>query len=367
MRYIISGGGTGGHVFPAIAIADGLKRIHADAEILFVGAKGKMEMIKVPASGYEIKGLWISGFQRKKIIANLLLPLKVMSSVWNAWKIIRHFKPDVAIGVGGYASAPTLYAAAKIGVPSIIQEQNSLAGKTNIFLSRFVERICVAYKHMERFFPPHKIVLTGNPVRKSLSQTEISKEAAKKQLGFISDIPLVLIVGGSLGARSINEAMKSNAAAISEKSNVNWFWQTGKLYYEDCNRSETASLSNVKVAAFIDDMAIAYAAADVVLCRAGALTITELCTLGKPSILVPSPNVAEDHQTKNAMALVQEQAALMIPDAQIKEHLTTAATNLIEDKDKRELFSTNAKALVPEDALGLILSEIINLQKRQAA
>ncbi|MFK7810368.1 MAG: undecaprenyldiphospho-muramoylpentapeptide beta-N-acetylglucosaminyltransferase, partial [Saprospiraceae bacterium] len=348
-KIIISGGGTGGHVFPAIAIADALKEKDPTIEIRFVGAKGKLEMEKVPAAGYPIDGLWISGIQRRLTLKNLMFPFKLISSMWKAQRIISGFKPDVAVGVGGYASYPTLAVAARKGIPTLIQEQNSYAGVTNKMLQNKVPVVCVAYDNMKRFFPTSKIIWTGNPVRKDITDLSGKREEALAHFGFKPNRKTIVIMGGSLGARTLNESLRANAALLSKNKNVQVLWQAGKLYIEEFEKSETAQLENVKVQAFIKRMDLAYAMADVVIGRAGALTISELCLVAKPAILVPSPNVAEDHQTKNAMALVEKEAAILVKDKEA-EGMIEVAIELLENKERKTALAENIKKLAKPNA-----------------
>jgi len=335
LRVVLRGGGTGGHIFPALAIADQLRELEPRADILFVGARGRMEMERVPKAGYPIKGLWISGFQRKLSPDNLLFPLKVGVSLWQAWQILRSFRPQVAVGVGGYASGPTLEVATRMGVPTLIQEQNSFPGLTNRLLARRVDRICVAYEGMERFFPAEKLELTGNPVRKDLIELDMPAGEGRKRLGLAENKPTLLVLGGSLGARTLNQAMRATEEVWNGRRDVQVLWQVGKLYAREMLDSGAAALPNVKAVAFVDDMPAAYAAADVVLCRAGALTLSELAALGKAAVLVPSPNVAEDHQTKNAQALVEQAAAWMVADADAEEVAVHKALELLDAPEKR--------------------------------
>lgn len=364
MKVIISGGGTGGHIYPAIAIADALKILEPNAEILFVGAKGKLEMEKVPKAGYPIEGLWISGFHRKLTMRNLLFPIKLLSSLFKAGKIIKKFKPDAVVGVGGYASGPILQMAASRKIPALIQEQNSYAGVTNRILAPKVQKICVAYPHMEKYFPKEKIVFTGNPVRKDISNLEDRYSEAISHYGLDQNKKTTLLFGGSLGAKMLNEAMAENTKLIADHPNIQWIWQMGSIYYEDFVQSETAMLPNVYPLAFLERMDLAYAASDLVVSRAGALTVSELCIVGKPAILVPSPNVAEDHQTKNAMALVQEDAAVLLKDSEVKENLIAQVTGLMKDEDKKLQLISNIGKLAKEDAARNIAEQIIELVKK---
>ncbi|GLR15767.1 undecaprenyldiphospho-muramoylpentapeptide beta-N-acetylglucosaminyltransferase [Portibacter lacus] len=364
MKVIISGGGTGGHIYPAIAIANALKEIKPDADILFVGAKGKLEMEKVPKAGYPIEGLWISGFHRKLTLRNLMFPIKLLSSLFRAGKIVKRFKPDVVVGVGGYASGPLLQMAVAQKVPALIQEQNSYAGVTNKILASKVQKICVAYPDMEKYFPKEKIVFTGNPVRKDISDLADLKMEAVTHYRLDQNKKTTLLFGGSLGARMLNEAMEQNTKLIADQPDVQWIWQMGSIYYEEFVKCETAQLPNVFPVAFLERMELAYAAADVVICRAGALTVSELCIVGKPAILVPSPNVAEDHQTKNAMALVNAEAAVLVKDAEVKEKLVSQVMELMDDAEKQKTLTYNIKALAKETAAKDIANEIIELSKK---
>ncbi|MGE5382450.1 MAG: undecaprenyldiphospho-muramoylpentapeptide beta-N-acetylglucosaminyltransferase [Omnitrophica WOR_2 bacterium] len=360
MKAIISGGGTGGHIFPAIAIADALKELVPGIEILFVGAKGRMEMEKVPAAGYPIEGLWISGLQRSLSLKNLSFPFKLIHSTINARRIIKQFKPDVVIGVGGYASGPTLRAAASMHIPTVLQEQNSYPGITNKLLASKADFICVAYTDMERFFPKEKIIITGNPVRKQLLNSKVTKPEAVNHFNLNPNKPVVLSVGGSLGARTLNESID---AGLQEFINagIQLIWQTGKGYAQTAiDAVKRYNTEDIKPLAFIDKMDLAYAAADIVISRAGAIAISELCLRSKPCILVPSPNVAEDHQTKNAMSLVSSGAAIMISDASAREKLVEATINLAKDKESQQRLSQNIYKLGYPDAAVQIARIAIN-------
>ncbi|QIL77461.1 undecaprenyldiphospho-muramoylpentapeptide beta-N-acetylglucosaminyltransferase [Hymenobacter sp. HDW8] len=362
-RIIISGGGTGGHIFPAVAIANELRRRQPEAEILFVGANGRMEMTRVPEAGYDIVGLDISGLQRRLTPQNLLFPLRVIRSVKRAGKIIEKFRPEAVVGVGGYASAPILLAAASRGIPALIQEQNSYAGLVNKLLSRRVNRICVAYDGMEKFFPKDKLVLTGNPVRTEIASGD--RAEALKFFGLSPDKKTLLVIGGSLGARTLNEA---TAAALSrlKAAGVQLLWQTGKLYYPKAQEETTPfAADGIRALEFVQRMDLAYAAADVVVSRAGALSVSELCLTGKPSLLVPSPNVAEDHQTKNALALVRHQAALLIPDAEAPARLYDEALSLLADEPRQLKLSTNVRQLARPDATAAIVDELLTIMDRR--
>lgn len=366
LRIIISGGGTGGHIFPAIAIADALKVLVPEVEILFVGALGKLEMQKVPAAGYPIKGLWISGFQRSLTMRNLLFPLKLVHSLLAARRIIRQFRPDVAVGVGGYASGPLLEMATRMGVPGLIQEQNSFAGVTNRLLGAKVQQICVAFEGMEQFFPASKIVLTGNPVRKDLYREQGNLRAeALRYFGLEEGKQTILLFGGSLGARTLNQAMEAATEILAAREDVQVIWQMGKLYAEHSGASATAGLSNVKASAFIDRMDLAYAAADLVVCRAGALTIAEIAFLGKASVLVPSPNVTADHQTKNAMALVDRGAARLVEDAVAVDKLIPEAIELLNDAGARENLSREVRHFAWPAAAENIAKAIVALAEKK--
>ena len=360
-KFIISGGGTGGHIFPAISIANALKKRLPDAEILFVGALGRMEMERVPAAGYPIEGLPVSGFNRKNMLRNVKVLCNLFRSLFLACRIIRRFKPDMAIGVGGYASAPTLRAASAFGVPTLIQEQNSYAGVTNKLLSQKAKRICVAYEGMERFFSKDKIVLTGNPVRQDLFSVAPKTEGAYKFFGLDSKKKTILVVGGSLGARTINESIIEGLVRLS-KADVQIIWQTGKFYIEDARKAaEPFASPGLLVTDFVSRMDLAYSIADLVISRAGASSISELCLLAKPVILVPSPNVAEDHQTQNALALVRKDAAVMIKDAEAKDQLVDKALELIGDEAELDKLSKNIVKLGEKDSADRIAEEVIRL------
>ena len=345
IRVILSGGGTGGHIFPAVAIANAIKAAAPQAEILFVGAKGRMEMEKVPAAGYPIEGLWISGLQRRLTTDNLMFPFKVISSLYKARKIIKSFKPDVVIGTGGYASGPTLRAASGAGIPTLIQEQNSFPGITNKMLAAKANIICVAYHGMEKFFPASKIKLTGNPVRSDIEFSNISKAETLAQFGLQEGKTTLLVVGGSLGARTINQSIESGINTLAE-AGLQLIWQTGKNFAPQAsNAIAQYSDKGFITMPFIKEMDKAYAAADIVVSRAGAIAISELCITGKPSILVPSPNVAEDHQTKNAMALSTRNAAILVKDAEAAGSLVNKITELAADHDEQLRLSNNISAM----------------------
>ena len=359
-RVILSGGGTGGHIYPAVAVAEALRRKHGDnVEFLFVGAEGKMEMVKIPALGYNIVGLPIAGLQRRLDPANLLVPWKMLRSAQKARSIIRDFSADVVVGFGGYASAPVLWAAQRMGVATVIQEQNSYAGVTNKMLARSARRICVAYDDMERFFPADRIILTGNPLRGNFAPTKGKSDEALAHYGLRGDMPTVMVVGGSLGTRTLNEMMKSWILSLDGEAPVQVLWQTGK-YYEAEMREFLAAhpTENIWQGAFIERMDYAYEVADVVISRSGACTVSELCLVGKPTIFVPSPNVAEDHQTKNAMALVEKSAALMVPDREAVAKGMSVALQLLEDKEKLSQLAKNIAKLGIKDAAERVVRQI---------
>lgn len=362
MRIIISGGGSGGHVYPAIAIANALKE-RGIKDILFVGAIGKIEMEKVPQAGYEIEGLHISGLHRQRKWRNLTFPFKLISSLLKAKKIIEKFKPDVVIGVGGYASGPVLKMAQLKAIPTLIQEQNSYPGITNKLLAGKAARICVAYPNMSQFFDASKIIFTGNPVRKDLMQLDDLKDEAYGYFELDQNKKTILIFGGSLGARTINKAIDQNRSLIESLDDVQLLWQVGKIYYDEYKNSKIADLPNVRILPFIDRMDLAYAMSDVVICRAGALTISEMCLVAKPAVFVPSPNVAEDHQTKNARTLVEADAAWMVNDKEADDKLLVTALELLNDKNAHERLSANIRGLAKPDAGDEIADEIIKLAK----
>ncbi len=361
LRVIISGGGTGGHIFPAVSIANAVKDLRPDAKILFVGALGRMEMQRVPAAGYDIKGLPIQGFDRKNLLKNVKVLYKIWKSQRMARQIIKEFRPQVAVGVGGYASGPTLNMAAAQGIPCLLQEQNSYAGVTNKLLAKKAAKICVAYEGMERFFPAEKIMLTGNPVRQQLLESTVTREAAVRSFGLDPEKKTILLVGGSLGARTINESVLQHLDLI-KNGDVQFIWQTGKFYSaEIAERLKGHEMPQLKVLDFISDMAAAYKAADLVISRAGASSVSEFCLLGKPVILVPSPNVAEDHQTKNALALVHRDAALYVKDVEAKENLLPLAIATVHDDAKLESLSKNVLKLALPDSARIIAQEVIKL------
>ncbi len=353
MRFLISGGGTGGHIFPAVSIANALRELEPDCQILFVGALGRMEMERVPQAGYEIIGLPVRGFDRKRPWRNISVLIDLMRSMRQVKKVIREFKPDVAIGVGGYASGAAMKVAAQMGIPVLLQEQNGFAGVTNKLLKNDAARICVAYEGMERFFPAEKIILTGNPVRQNLTSGVKNENLKTKTL---------LIIGGSLGARTINEAIRAALPELS-KQELHVVWQTGKTYYADCKAAWEAagSPANIECLDFLSDMPDRYAQADLVISRAGASSISELCLLGKPCILVPSPNVAEDHQTHNAMALVRKDAAVLVKDAEAKDKLVATALQLLADDRRLETLHTNILTLAQPDSARRIAEEVLKL------
>ena len=362
LRVIVSGGGTGGHIFPAVSIANAVIRQRPDAKILFIGAQGRMEMQRVPAAGYEIKGLPIRGFFRPLWKpANVGVAIDYLRSKWLAKKILRDFRPDVAVGVGGYASSAALGAANSLGIPTLIQEQNSYAGLANKQLASKARKICVAYEGMERFFPKEKIMLTGNPVRQALLETALSREDAVRSLGFDPKKKTILLVDGSLGARTINESVLQHLDQV-EQTDVQLLWQTGKFYYADIQkRLYGKQLPNLKVTDFISDMGTAYRAADLVISRAGASSISEFCLIGKPVVLVPSPNVAEDHQTKNALALANRDAAIYVKDSEAPDRLLQLALDTVADEARLRSLSENVLKLALPDSADIIAKEVIKL------
>lgn len=360
-KIIISGGGTGGHIFPALSIASEIKKRDPGASILFVGALGRMEMERIPAAGFPIIGLPVEGLQRKSGLRNFVVLYKLMVSLFKAGKILKSFKPDVAVGVGGYASGPLLRMAAFKNIPSLIQEQNSYAGVTNRLLARSAAKICVAYPGMDKYFPGEKIVLTGNPVREELINQNIKREQACEFFHIPPDKPVLLVLGGSLGARTVNSSILDQIEAF-EKDNVILIWQTGRLYFDRIKEElDARSLQHVKYYDFIHRMDLAYRVADVIVSRAGAATISEVCLLGKPLILVPSPNVAEDHQTKNAMVLVKNNAALMIPDKEAPEKLVFEALTLLHNETQRTELGDNCAKMALKNSTAKIVDEIFKL------
>ena len=372
-RIIISGGGTGGHIFPAVSIANAIRELCPEAEILFVGAEGRMEMQRVPDAGYRIIGLPVAGFDRQHLWRNFSVILKLLRSQWKARKIIKEFRPQVAVGVGGYASGPTLKTAGMMGIPTLIQEQNSYAGVTNKLLAQTADRICVAYEGMEKFFPSEKILLTGNPVRQSLLDNQITRETAASAFGFNPNLKTVLVLGGSLGARTINQTLAAGLALMKAHPEVQFIWQTGKIYIDQVKAAITAftgeavrnarvgSIPNLYVTDFIKNMNNAYTLADLVISRAGAGSISEFCLLGKPVILVPSPNVAEDHQTKNALALVNKDAALYVKDGEAQEKLLRTAVEAVGDNALLHTLSENIAKLAFINSADRIADEVLKL------
>lgn len=358
-RVIISGGGTGGHIFPAISIANALKKLVPDIKILFVGAENRMEMQRVPEAGYEIVGLPVMGFDRKNLLKNVKVLFNLLRSQIKARRIVRNFKPQIAVGVGGYASGPTLKVASMMGIPTLIQEQNSYAGVTNKLLAQSASKICVAYNGMERFFPKDKIIITGNPVRQNVLNSDKTKAEALKQFGFEEGKKTVLVIGGSLGARTLNNALMNNRERLLQ-SDIQFIWQTGKIYYKEVSNA-MQGVKSVCVKEFISDMGAAYKAADLVVSRAGASSISELQLLGKPVILVPSPNVAEDHQTKNAMALVEKDAAVCVRDSEVNDRLFAEIENLVYNEHRLNKMSINIKAMANADSADRIAREILKI------
>ena len=374
-RIIISGGGTGGHIFPAISIANAIKELRPEAEILFVGAEGRMEMQRVPDAGYKIIGLPVAGFDRKNLLKNIPVLCKLAKSLWMTRKILKDFKPQVAVGVGGFASGPTLKAASKMGIPILIQEQNSFAGVTNKLLAKSADKICVAYEGMDNFFPADRIILTGNPVRQNLLTHQSNHDEAVQNFGFDKIKKIILIVGGSLGARTINDTMKAAIDMVKKNKDIQFIWQTGKIYIEEVKQfikektgdevtdHHVASIPNLFITEFIKNMDDAYAAANLVISRAGAGSISEFCLLRKPVILVPSPNVAEDHQTKNALALVSKDAALYVKDSEAVHNLIPVALDTVRDDQKLKSLSENIATLALPDSANIIAKEVLKLIK----
>jgi UDP-N-acetylglucosamine--N-acetylmuramyl-(pentapeptide) pyrophosphoryl-undecaprenol N-acetylglucosamine transferase len=356
-KFILSGGGTGGHIYPAIAIANELKARFPDAEFLFVGAKDKMEMQKVPQAGYNIKGLWIAGLQRKLTLQNVLFPIKLINSLWKSRMILQQFKPNVVIGTGGFASGPLLQMANMMDIPTLIQEQNSYPGITNKLLSKKANKICVAYENLERFFPKEKMILTGNPVRQDLIDIESKKEEAIQYFNLDANKKTVLVLGGSLGARRVNQLIEKELDTILSQD-VQVIWQCGKLYFEEYKKYNS---QKVQVSAFIDRMDLVYAAADIVISRAGASSVSELCIVGKPVIFIPSPNVAEDHQTKNAKTIVDKKAALMLKETELDLQFSLVFESLLKDSGKQDQLSKNIKQLALPNATKQIVDEILKL------
>jgi UDP-N-acetylglucosamine--N-acetylmuramyl-(pentapeptide) pyrophosphoryl-undecaprenol N-acetylglucosamine transferase len=358
-KFIVSGGGTGGHIYPAIAIANELKSRFPDAEFLFVGAKDKMEMQKVPQAGYPIKGLWIAGLQRKLTFQNLLFPIKLISSLWKSLLIIKNFKPDVVIGTGGFASGPLLQMANLLNIPTVIQEQNSFPGITNKLLSKKANRICVAYENLERFFPKEKMILTGNPVRQDLIAIESKRQEAIKHFNLDPSKKTLLVLGGSLGARKLNQLIEKELQNISNQ-NIQIIWQCGKFYLEQYKKYNS---KNVQVFAFIDRMDLVYAAADFMISRAGASSVSELSIVGKPVLFIPSPNVAEDHQTKNAKSIVDRNGALMLKESELDEKFNAVFSDLVNNENLQKQLSENIKKLAKVHATRDIVDEIVKLIK----
>lgn len=358
LKFILSGGGTGGHIYPAVAIANELKSRFPNAEILFVGAQDKMEMQKVPQAGYKIEGLWIAGLQRRLTLQNLMFPLKLMSSLWKSRQIIKKFKPDVVIGTGGFASGPLLQVANSFNIPTVIQEQNSYPGITNKLLSKKANAICVAYENLERFFPVDKIVFTGNPVRQDVLNIESKKQEGISYFNLDTNKKTLLILGGSLGARRVNQLIVKELDFLLENG-VQVFWQCGKLYFEEYKHFNEKK--NVQVVAFIDRMDLIYAAADFVISRAGASSVSELCLVGKPVIFIPSPNVAEDHQTKNAKAIADKNGAILLKESELDSTFETAFKELISDESLQKELSQNIKKLAKPNATKDIVEQILKL------
>ena len=366
IKFIFSGGGTGGHIYPAIAIANELKSRFPDAEFLFVGAQDKMEMQKVPQAGYAIKGLWIAGLQRKLTLQNLLFPVKLISSLWKSRAIIKGFKPNVVIGTGGFASGPLLQMANSLNIPTVIQEQNSFPGITNKLLSKKANRICVAYENLERFFPKDKMILTGNPVRQDLIDIDSKREEAIKYFNLDASKKTLLVLGGSLGARRVNQLIEKELS-LFDSLNVQIIWQCGKFYFDQYNKYNTNTnqqpTTNIQVFAFIDRMDLVYAAADFVISRAGASSVSELSIVGKPVIFIPSPNVAEDHQTKNAKSIVDRNGALMLKESELDEKFDTVFSDLVANENLQKQLSDNIKKLAKIHATSDIVDEIVKLIK----
>ena len=361
-RVIISGGGTGGHIFPAVSIANAIRELRPEADILFVGAEGRMEMQRVPDAGYRIIGLPIAGFDRKHLWKNIVVLVKIVRSQWKARSIIREFKPDIAVGVGGYASGPLLKTASMMGIPTLLQEQNSYAGVTNKLLAKKAKKICVAYEGMEKFFPADKIILTGNPVRQNLLANKYTKTEALQNFGFSENKKTILILGGSLGARTINQTLMDALETIKANPDIQFIWQTGKIYIDEVRQTVAkSSFTNLFVTDFIKEMDKAYAAADLVISRAGAGSISEFCLLEKPVILVPSPNVAEDHQTKNALALANKDAAIYVKDAEAHDQLMPIALQTVKDDAKLTSLRENIVKLALPDSAKIIANEVLKL------
>lgn len=361
VKILITGGGTGGHVFPAIAIADAIKKLRPETEFLFVGAIGKMEMERVPKAGYAIEGLPVAGFQRSMSLKNLSFPFKLLKSLWRARNMVKRFQPDVVIGTGGYASGPIMRAAQRSGIPTLIQEQNSYAGVTNKILGRRAAKICVAYDHMEQFFPEDRIVFTGNPVRSDILHLEGKREEGIRHYNLDPNKKTLVVIGGSLGARTLNNAMRDNVEFFEQNPDIQVIWQCGKFYEYEYTAMETAKLPNVQCTAFIDRMDLLYATADVIVSRAGALSISELCLVGKPVVLVPSPNVAEDHQTKNALALVEKGAARLVRDADAGEKLLQEVNLILESEALAFSLGESIRQMGRPNAAEAIAREVLKL------
>ena len=361
-KFILSGGGTGGHIYPAVAIANELKSRFPDAEFLFVGAQDKMEMQKVPQAGYAIEGLWIAGLQRKLTLQNAMFPLKLISSLWKSRKIIKAFKPDVVIGTGGFASGPLLQMANMLGIPTLIQEQNSFPGITNKLLSKKANAICVAYENLERFFPKEKMILTGNPVRQDLIAIADKRAEAIAHFKLDANKKTLLVLGGSLGARRMNQLIEKELKNILAQ-NVQIIWQCGKLYFEEYQKYN--SEKNVQVVSFIERMDLVYAAADIIISRAGASSVSELCIVGKPVIFIPSPNVAEDHQTKNAKAIVDKKGAILLKESQLDAEFSLVFEALLKDPEKQKQLSENIKELALPEATKQIADEVVKLIRKK--
>jgi len=360
-KFIISGGGTGGHIYPAIAIANELKSKFSNCEILFVGAKDKMEMQKVPQAGYSIKGLWISGIQRKLSWQNLVFPFKLINSLLKSWRIIKNFRPNVVIGTGGFASGTVLFMANRMKIPTLIQEQNSFPGITNKLLAKKAQTICVAYDNLDKFFPKNKIVFTGNPVRQDLLNTNENKAVATKYFNLNDDKKTLLVLGGSLGARRINQLIESEIEFITKK-NIQVIWQSGKLYFEEYKKYNQTE--NVRVFSFIDRMDFAYSCADFIISRAGAASVSELSIVGKPTIFIPSPNVAEDHQTKNAKAITEKNAAILITEPELSERFESVFLQIVSDTQLQKKLCQNFKKLAKPNATKEITNQVIKLMKQ---
>lgn len=361
---MVTGGGTGGHVFPAIAIADAVKKLYPEAQFLFVGAHGKMEMERVPKAGYDIEGLNVAGFQRSMSVKNLSFPFKLLRSLWRARNLVKQFQPDVVVGTGGYASGPLMQAAQRAGVPTLIQEQNSYAGVTNRILAKKAARICVAYDHMDAFFPPERMVFTGNPVRADILDLDGKRAEGMKYYGLDPTKKTIAVIGGSLGARTLNNAMRDQVEFFEKYDGIQAIWQCGKFYEYEYSAMETAKLPNVQCRAFIDRMDLLYAAADVIISRSGALSISELCLVGKPVILVPSPNVAEDHQTKNALALVEKGAARLVSDANAGKKMLQEALLILGNEALSFSLGESIRQLGRPNAAEAIAREVIKLAQK---